>query len=174
MQHPEIEKLIRDVPDFPQPGIVFKDITPILLSPDAFRQALDALAVEVGPLNPDIIIGIESRGFILGAPLALQINRGFVPVRKVGKLPAETIREDYALEYGTNSVEIHADAIRAGQRVVVVDDLLATGGTAAATARLVERLGAQVAGYAFLIELDFLNGRKHLRGVPVISLVHVA
>ena len=174
MKYPKIEALIRNVPDFPKPGIVFKDITPVLQNPGAFAGVIDALVQEVAPLEPDAVVGIESRGFIFGAPLAIRLGRPFIPVRKVGKLPSVTLREDYDLEYGTNSVEVHADAVRRGQRVIVVDDLLATGGTAAAAARLIDRLGAMVVGFAFVIELDFLNGRKGLGSVPVLSLVHVS
>ena len=168
-----VESLIRDVPDFPRPGILFKDITPVLQKPEAFEQCIVALVEAVSPYRPDLVIGIESRGFIFGAPLALRLGRSFVPVRKVGKLPAETLREDYDLEYGTNSVEIHTDAVPPGARVVIVDDLLATGGTAAATARLVSRLGGVVVGCAFLVELSFLNGRDQLSGIPVASLIRV-
>ena len=163
--------LIRDVPDFPQPGIVFKDITPILADRDALRETLDAFTDAVRPLAPDVIVGVESRGFLFGVPVAYALGAAFVPVRKVGKLPHTTIKEEYALEYGTNTVELHTDALRPGQRVVIVDDLLATGGTAAAAARLVERLGGVVAGYAFLVELTFLEGRKPLGDTPVVALV---
>lgn len=163
--------LIRDIPDFPQPGIVFKDITPILSHPDALRETVDALAGEVAALGPDLVVGIESRGFLFGVPVAYKLGLGFSPVRKLGKLPYETIREDYALEYGVNTVEAHLDAVLPGQRVVIVDDLLATGGTAMATARLVERLGGVVVGYCFLIELAFLNGRAKLTDHPVVALM---
>ncbi len=163
--------LIRDIPDFPQPGIIFKDITPLLSHPDALREVVDALADEVANLAPDLVIGIESRGFLFGVPVAYKLGLGFSPVRKLGKLPYETIREDYALEYGVNTVEAHLDAVLPGQRVVIVDDLLATGGTALATARLVERLGGVVAGYCFVIELAFLNGRARLDDKPVVALM---
>ena len=173
MSFSSIEKLIRDVPDFPIPGIVFKDITPILQDPAAFQQVIDGLAAALAPLDPNVVVGIESRGFIFGAPLALQLKLSYVPVRKVGKLPAATIRETYDLEYGTNAVEIHEDAIRPGDRVVVVDDLLATGGTASATGRLIQRLGGETTGFGFVIELGSLNGRRALNGCPVSSLIRI-
>jgi adenine phosphoribosyltransferase len=166
-------KLIRDVPDFPKPGIMFKDITPILLDASAVRQVIDLMADHAKTLNADVIVGIESRGFVFGMPIALQLGLPFAPVRKLGKLPADKITEEYALEYGTNTVEMHTDAIRPGQRVVVVDDLLATGGTAAAAARLVDRLGGNVVGYTFLVELTFLEGRKNLLGYDIQSLIEV-
>jgi adenine phosphoribosyltransferase len=161
--------LVRDVPDFPQAGIIFRDITPLLGNGTALRSAVDALA----GLHPgiDSVVGIESRGFILGAPVAYALGVGMVPVRKLGRLPRPTERADYALEYGTNTVEIHADALRPGERVLIIDDVLATGGTAAATAELVERLGAQVAGIAVLIELFDLGGRERLAGYHVTSLL---
>jgi adenine phosphoribosyltransferase len=151
---------IRDVPDFPKPGIVFKDITPLLADPVAFSSVIDEIVVHFGRGNVDKVVGIEARGFILAAPVAYHFGAGFVPVRKAGKLPHETEAEEYALEYGTATIEIHRDAIRAGERVIVVDDVLATGGTARATARLIERLGGKVIGIACLMELTFLNGRK--------------
>ena len=163
--------LIRDIPDFPQPGIVFKDITPVLQHPEAFGQVIGAMADYARSKKPDVIVGIESRGFILGAPVALALDKGFVPVRKIGKLPHETVQCEYALEYGTAAVEMHKDAVRPGQRVLIVDDLLATGGTAAAAARLVEELGGQVVGMIFLIELGFLNGRSQLPAYDVKSLI---
>lgn len=165
------EKLIRDVPDFPRPGILFKDITPVLADPQAVREVIDRMVAYAHECRPDVVIGIESRGFVLGMPVAMALEVGFVPVRKLGKLPHRTIHEEYALEYGTNTVEMHADAIRPGQRVLIVDDLLATGGTAAAAARLVERLGGTVGGLCFLIELAFLHGRKALTGYDVYSLI---
>jgi adenine phosphoribosyltransferase len=161
--------LVRDIPDFPQAGIVFRDITPLLADGPAFAAAVDALASAYTPV--DAVVGIESRGFILGAPVAYALGVGMVPVRKLGRLPRETERADYELEYGTNSVEIHADAIAAGARVLIVDDVLATGGTAAATADLVRRLGGDVAGIAVLIELAALGGRERLGGTPVTSLL---
>jgi adenine phosphoribosyltransferase len=162
---------IRDVPDFPKPGVLFKDITTLLQDGPAFRESIDALAERCRRLRPDVIVGMESRGFIFGAPVAYALGIGFVPVRKLGKLPAETISEAYALEYGTNTVEIHRDAIRPGQRVVIVDDLLATGGTCRATIKLVERLEGLVAGVAFLVELGFLNGRAQLEGYPIETVI---
>lgn len=158
----ELASYIRDVPDFPKPGILFKDITTLLKDPQAFRQAIDLLTEAFRPDNVDIVVGMESRGFIFGAPLAYNLGAGFVPVRKLGKLPAETVRVEYALEYGTNTLEIHTDAIQPGQRVLVVDDLLATGGTVVATVDLIERLGGIVVGYGFLMELLFLHGRERL------------
>lgn len=164
-------RLIRDIPDFPQPGITFKDITPVLQNPEAFAEVVQCLADYAKSRNPDVIIAIESRGFILGAPVATALGKSFAPVRKVGKLPHETIQAEYSLEYGTAAVEMHRDAIRPGQRVLIVDDLLATGGTAAAAARLVEELGGQVVGIVFLIELGFLNGRNQLPGYDVKSFI---
>lgn len=162
---------IRDVPDFPKPGIMFKDITTLLVDGSAFTEAIQELTERCRGLDPELIVGMESRGFIFGAPVAYALGIGFVPVRKLGKLPADTIREEYALEYGTNTVEVHRDAIQQGQRVVIVDDLLATGGTCKATARLVERLGGVVAGTAFLVELTFLNGRSVLEGYPIETII---
>ena len=163
--------LIRDIPDFPQPGILFKDITPVLADHAAFSEVVDALTAEARKFTPEMIVGIESRGFLFGTPMALALGAGFAPVRKLGKLPYARITEEYALEYGTNTVEMHSDALAPGQRVVIVDDLLATGGTAAAAARLVERLGGIVAGYCFLVELTFLNGRDKLPGDNITSLI---
>jgi adenine phosphoribosyltransferase len=164
-----LEALVRDVPDFPQPGIIFRDITPLLGNGAALRTAVNALAGAYDEI--DSVIGIESRGFILGAPVAYALGVGMVPVRKLGRLPGPTERADYALEYGTNTVEIHADALRPGERVLIIDDVLATGGTAAATAELVERLGGQVAGIAVLIELPELGGRERLADYAVTSLL---
>ncbi len=166
-----MKALIRDIPDFPAPGIMFRDITPVLQDAKAFREVIDSMVESVRPMKPDVIVGIESRGFILGTPIALELGIGFVPVRKAGKLPAETIKAEYALEYGTNVVEMHRDAIEPGLRVAVVDDLLATGGTAKAAAQLVEELGGRVEGLSFLIELAFLNGRKVLDGYEVHTIV---
>ncbi len=162
---------IRDVPDFPKPGILFKDITPVLGDYAAMREVIDEISAFANTLKPDIIIGIESRGFVLGMPVAIELGIGFVPVRKLGKLPYNKIAEEYALEYGTNTVEIHDDAVQSGQRVLIIDDLLATGGTAAAAARLVERLGGEVVGFSFMIELEFLDGRKALAGYDIQSLI---
>ena len=166
------ESLIRDVPDFPKPGIIFKDITPVLADPAAMHEVIDKLCKYAEKMNPDVVVGIESRGFVIGMPVALYLNVGFVPVRKLGKLPYHKISEEYALEYGTNTVEMHVDAIKPGQRALIVDDLLATGGTAAAAGRLVERLDGAVAGCAFLVELGFLHGRKALLNYDVHTLVH--
>jgi adenine phosphoribosyltransferase len=162
---------IRDVPDFPKPGIVFKDITPLLQDPASFRRAVDLLTVMCGDLEVERVAAVESRGFILGSVLAHRLGRGFVPVRKHGKLPYRTVKATYQLEYGTDCLEIHEDALAGGQRVLVVDDLIATGGTARAVAELVERLGGQVAAFAFLVELAFLNGREKLAGYEVRSLI---
>ncbi len=166
------ESLVRDIPDFPKPGILFKDITPVVQNAAALREVIDEMAALTRPFKPDVVVGIEARGFLFGAPIALEHGTGFVPLRKLGKLPGNRIAEEYALEYGTNTVEIHDDAIEPGQRVLIVDDLLATGGTAAAAARLVERVGGIVAGFVFLAELDFLEGRTILDKYPVVSLLH--
>ena len=161
--------LVRDVPDFPQAGILFRDITPLLGDGEALRLAVDVLARAYPDI--DVVVGIESRGFILGAPVAYALGVGMVPARKLGRLPRATERADYALEYGTNTIEVHTDAFAPGQRVLIVDDVLATGGTAAATAELVERLGAAVSGIAVLIELTGLGGRERLARYPVTSLL---
>jgi adenine phosphoribosyltransferase len=166
-----IQSRIRDVPDFPKPGILFKDVTPLLGDGAAFKLTTDLLAERVAPMRPELIVGIESRGFIFGAALSERLGVGFVPVRKPGKLPFKTTRETYSLEYGTDALEMHEDAVEK-RRCLVVDDLLATGGTAAATARLVERLGGEVQGFAFVIELDFLNGRQRLGTRPLHALIH--
>ena len=166
-----IKTLIRDVPDFPTPGILFRDITPLLKDAKSFKQVVEAMTEKAAEMKPDVILGIESRGFILGAPIALELGVGFVPVRKAGKLPADTISAEYALEYGTNVVEVHRDGVDEGQRAVIVDDLLATGGTAAASVQLVRELGGEVAGLVFLVELLFLNGRTKLPGLRVETLV---
>ena len=166
-----IKGLIRDIPDFPQPGIVFKDITPLLADDDAFSSVIDLIVVRYGRGNVDKVVGIEARGFILASPVAYHFGAGFVPVRKEGKLPWDTEREEYALEYGTAVLEIHKDAIGVGDRVLIVDDVLATGGTAKATAKLVERLGGKVMGIACLIELTFLKGRDNLSGYDFFSLI---
>jgi adenine phosphoribosyltransferase len=164
-------RLIRDIPDFPKAGIVFKDITPVLQDAAAFREVIDRMIAFARELQVDAVVGIESRGFIFGAPIAYALGIAYVPVRKLGKLPGETIREEYALEYGTNTVEVHRDAVRPGQRVLIADDLLATGGTSAAATRLVEKLGAEVAGLVFLVELTILNGREALSDFPILSLI---
>lgn len=165
------KSLIRDIPDFPKPGIIFKDITPVLLHPQAFAEVVQKMVDFAREKNAEAIVGIESRGFMFGTPIALELGVGFIPVRKLGKLPHETIQCEYALEYGTSVVEMHRDAIVPGQRVVIVDDLLATGGTAAASVKLVEELGGKVAGLVFLVELTFLYGRKQLEGYDVKSFV---
>jgi adenine phosphoribosyltransferase len=157
-----IARLIRDVPDFPKPGIVFKDITPLLLEPRAFRRAVERMAAPFQGLAVTRVVSIESRGFLFGAPVALALDAGLVPIRKPGKLPGERGRIEYALEYGTDALEMHRDAVSASDRVLVVDDVLATGGTAAAAAALVRQHGATVAGFTFLIELEFLRGRARL------------
>lgn len=162
---------IRTVPDFPIKGILFYDITTMLKNPAALRTCIDQLVDHYQDANVDVVVGAESRGFLFGMPLAYQLNVGFVPVRKPGKLPAATMAESYQLEYGTNTIEIHVDAIEKGQRVLIVDDLLATGGTAAATCKLIEKLGGQVMGLAFVIELNFLKGREKIQGYDVFSLI---
>jgi adenine phosphoribosyltransferase len=171
VQIEQIEGLIRDVRDFPEPGIVFKDITPVLADPIAFSTIIDLIVVHFGRGNVDKVVGIEARGFILGAPVAYHFGAGIIPVRKKGKLPHQTIEEAYALEYGSASLEIHTDAVQPGERVLVVDDVLATGGTAKATASLVERVGGKVCGIATLIELGFLNGRDKLQGYDLFTLI---
>jgi adenine phosphoribosyltransferase len=167
----DLRACIRDVPDFPIPGILFRDITPLLANPAAFNYVVDTFAEHCKEKGVNAIVGIESRGFIFGTPLAYKLGIPFVPVRKAGKLPAARMSVEYALEYGTSQLDIHADALDQGQRVVIVDDLLATGGTAAATAKLVELIGGQVQEFLFLIELSFLNGRQKLAGYPVTTLL---
>jgi adenine phosphoribosyltransferase len=167
----ELEKLIRDVTDFPQKGIIFKDITTLLQDGAAFRQALNQMLKRYLDAAIDKVVAIEARGFIFGGVLAYRLGCGFVPARKPGKLPAQTIREEYTLEYGSNTLEIHQDSINKGDRVLIVDDLLATGGTALATAKLVEKLGGEVVAIEFLIELGFLNGREKLLKYPLHSLI---
>jgi adenine phosphoribosyltransferase len=166
-----LEAKIRDVPDFPEPGIVFKDIMPLLADPATLREAVDLLAEWIEPRKPDLILGAEARGFILGAALAYKLGCGFIAARRPGKLPWKTVSATYALEYGENALELHADAIEPGARVLVHDDLLATGGTAAAICDLVEQLGGEIVGLAFVIELTFLEGRKHLELYDVHSLI---
>jgi adenine phosphoribosyltransferase len=166
-----LRSLIRDVPDFPKQGIVFKDITPLLADEAAFSTVIDIIVVHFGRGNIDKVVGIEARGFIIASPVAYHFSAGFVPVRKAGKLPWESESETYELEYGTETLEIHKDAFSAGERVLIVDDVLATGGTAQATAKLVERLGAKVVGIACLIELGFLGGREKLKDYEFLSLL---
>jgi adenine phosphoribosyltransferase len=166
-----LEAKIRDVPDFPEPGIVFKDIMPLLADPATLHEAVDLLADWIEPRKPDLILGAEARGFILGAALAYKLGCGFIAARRPGKLPWKTVSATYALEYGENTLELHADAIAGGARVLVHDDLLATGGTAAAICDLVEQLGGEIVGLAFVIELAFLEGRKHLERYDVHSLI---
>ena len=167
----DLKALIRDVPDFPKPGIVFKDIMPLLADADALRLTVDLVADWVEPRRPDLILGAEARGFITGGALACRLGCGFVAARKPGKLPWRTVSAKYALEYGYDVLELHADAIGPGQRVLVHDDVLATGGTAKAKCELVEQLGGEVVGLAFIISLDFLDGRNRLEGYDVFSLV---
>jgi adenine phosphoribosyltransferase len=166
-----VRSLVRDVPDFPKPGIVFKDITPLLADEVAFSSVIDETVVHFGRGNVDKVVGIEARGFILASPVAYHFGAGFVPVRKAGKLPWKVQTEEYDLEYGSAALELHSDAIAAGERVLIVDDVLATGGTARAAARLVERLGGKVIGIATLIELSFLDGRKRIEGYEFFSLL---
>lgn len=167
----DLKTKIRDVPDFPKPGVVFKDIMPLLSDAEALREAVDRIAEWAGPRQPDIVLGAEARGYITGGALACRLGCGFVPARKPGKLPWRTVAVKYALEYGFDQLEVHADSIRPGQRVLVHDDVLATGGTAKATVELVEQLGGVVVGVPFIIELAFLNGRDRLAGYDVFSLV---
>lgn len=168
----DLKSLIRDVPDFPKSGIMFRDITTLLRDPEGLRYTIDALSERFAHASVDYVIGMESRGFIFGTPLAYRLGAGFVPVRKPGKLPGAVHSVEYDLEYGTDRLEIHQDALHSSCRVVIVDDLIATGGTAAATAKLVERSGCELVGFGFIIELTFLEGRKNLPdGVPIESLV---
>jgi adenine phosphoribosyltransferase len=167
----ELRDYIRDVPDFPRPGIVFKDITPLLLDPDAFDQAVTVLAAYARPLDIDLIVAAEARGFIFGGALARELGVGFVPARKPGKLPYETVSVEYMLEYGPDQLQLHVDALTGGARVLIHDDVLATGGTAKAKVDLVERLGGHVVGCAFVVELGFLPGRETLAGYDVHALV---
>jgi len=167
----ELKKLIREVPDYPKPGILFYDVTTLLKDKTGFHALVDSLCKHYAGAHVDIVVGIEARGFIFAPALAYSLGAGFVPVRKPKKLPAKTASVTYALEYGTDTLEIHSDAVLAGQRVIICDDLLATGGTAAATVELVRQLGGQVIGAAFAVELTFLNGRKKLPGLDVFSLI---
>ena len=169
---PLLKDLIRDIPDFPKAGVVFKDITPLLADPEGFSLVIDSLVGHFHGEGITKVVGIEARGFIIAAPVAHRLGAGFVPVRKVGKLPWEVEAEAYELEYGTGLLELHSDAVRIDERVLIIDDVLATGGTAAATVRLIERLGAKVSGLAFVIELGFLNGRRKLPGRDIVSLLH--
>jgi adenine phosphoribosyltransferase len=171
MSAEELRAKIREIPDFPKPGILFYDITTLLKDPVAYKESIDLMLAPYQDERIDIVVGMESRGFIFSAPMAYKLDAGLVPVRKLGKLPAETISVEYALEYGSNTLEIHRDAIEPGQRVLIVDDLLATGGTVKGTIELVERLRGEVAGLAFLVELDFLKGRDRLDGRRVTSVI---
>lgn len=167
----ELAEAIRNVPDFPKPGIQFKDVTPVLGDPRLFRGAIEHLVGDTRPAEVDKVVGIDARGFIFGAAVALHLGVGFVPVRKKGKLPWATHEQSYDLEYGSATVAIHVDAVHPGERVLLVDDLLATGGTAAATVKLLEKLGASIVGVSFLVELRFLDGRSRLNGTPVRSVI---
>jgi len=166
-----LKEYLREIPDFPRPGVGFKDITPLLGDADAFKFAVDAIADHFAGTRVDKVLGVEARGFIVAAPIAYRFDAGFVPVRKAGKLPWEIEQEEYELEYGTDALELHRDAVAPGQSVLIVDDVLATGGTAAATVRLVERLGGIVAGLGFIVELAFLTGRSRLHGYDLLSLI---
>ncbi|MBA2756759.1 MAG: adenine phosphoribosyltransferase [Chloroflexi bacterium] len=171
MSAQSLRERIREIPDFPKPGILFYDITTVLKDPVAYKESIDLMLAPYAGEAIDLVVGMESRGFIFSAPMAYQLGAGLVPVRKLGKLPAETITVEYALEYGSNTLEIHRDAIGPGQKVLIVDDLLATGGTVKGTIELVERLKGEVVGLAFLVELDFLKGRDRLEGRRVTSVV---
>ncbi len=171
MQLIELKGLIRTIPDFPIPGIQFRDITPLIKDSEGFRAMIDMFVERFRDERIDVVVGVEARGYILAAPLAYELGAGFVPVRKPGKLPGSKMTEEYALEYGTNSLEVHDDAVGRGKRVLIVDDVLATGGTAAATGRLVERLGAEIVEFAFLIELEALGGRKALGKHKITSFI---
>jgi adenine phosphoribosyltransferase len=166
-----LKELIRDIPDWPRPGVGFKDITPLLNDVEAFRYTIDAIATHFAPASIDRVLGVEARGFLLAAPVAYRFGAGLVPIRKAGKLPWEIEQEEYVLEYGTDLLEIHRDGVQPGDTVLIVDDVLATGGTASAAVRLVERLGGRVAGLGFLLELGFLDGRAKLEGFDVLSLL---
>lgn len=168
----DIKKIIRDVPDFPKKGILFKDITTLLKDPLAFQASIRQMTEKFSGQGITKVCGIESRGFIFGSALAIELGAGFVPIRKPGKLPSKTLSQEYTLEYGTDKVEVHVDAIEKGEKVLIVDDLLATGGTAGACVQLLQKLGADIRGILFLIELDFLHGREKLTGQNVVSLIH--
>ena len=167
----KLEEYVRSIPDFPEPGIIFRDVTSVIQSPEGLKLAIDGLTDLIGDTEFDVVVGPESRGFIFGVPVAYNTGKGFVPVRKKGKLPAETVSVDYSLEYGVDVLEIHKDAIKKGQRVAIVDDLLATGGTVEAVAKLVEKVGAEVVALDFAIELTELRGRDKLEGYEIMSLV---
>jgi adenine phosphoribosyltransferase len=167
----DLKKYIRDIPDFPKSGIIFKDITPLLASPDAFSFAVQKLAEPFKNKSISKVVGIEARGFLFAAPVAIELNTGVIPIRKPGKLPYTTVSQSYSLEYGTDTMEIHSDGISSGERVLLLDDVLATGGTTEAACKLIEKLGGIIAGVVFLIELEFLKGRQKIAGYPVFSLL---
>ncbi|MCC3407513.1 MAG: adenine phosphoribosyltransferase [Microcoleus sp. PH2017_10_PVI_O_A] len=167
----DLKSLIRDIPDFPKPGIMFRDITTLLCNPQGLNYTIDSLAEKCSGMSADYVVGMESRGFIFGTPLAYKMGVGFVPVRKPGKLPGEVLFAEYELEYGVDRLEMHRDAMKPGSRVLVVDDLIATGGTAAATANLLQQAGCELVGFAFVIELQALGGRQKLPDVPIVTLV---
>jgi adenine phosphoribosyltransferase len=171
MSAEDLRARIREIPDFPKPGILFYDITTLLKDPGAYREAIDLMMAPYRDQGVDLVVGMESRGFIFSGPIAYQLQAGFIPVRKLGKLPSDTISVEYALEYGSNTLEIHRDSIKPGQKVLIVDDLLATGGTVRGTIELVERLQGQIVGLAFLVELEFLKGRERLAGFTTTSVI---
>lgn len=167
----KLEEYVRSIPDFPEPGIIFRDVTSVLQDKDSLKMSIDAMMDELKGLDIDVIVGPESRGFIFGVPIAYNLNKAFVPVRKKGKLPCETIEMDYALEYGTATIEMHKDSIKPGQKVVIIDDLIATGGTIEAIIKLIEQLGGEVVKIVFLMELEGLKGREKLKGYDVASVI---